>query len=60
MPDPDKPEITSYKHQILNKIKNQLFGPRIGHWDLEFDNLEKSRTNDWIPAFAGMTVFVSV
>jgi len=24
-----------------------------------FDNLVKSRSNDWIPTFAGMTVFVS-
>jgi len=40
-PDPDKPEITNYKHQITNKfqisnkIKNQLFGIlNFGHCDL--------------------------
>jgi hypothetical protein len=41
MPNPDKPEITNYKHQmtnkfqISNKIKKQLFGIlNLGHCDL--------------------------
>ena len=41
MPNPDKPEITNYKHQITNKfqlsnkIKSQLFGIlNFGHCDL--------------------------
>jgi len=41
MPNPDKPEITIYKHQITNKfqisikIKSQLFGIlNFGHCDL--------------------------
>ena len=44
MPNPDKPEITNYKHQmtnkfqISNKIKKQLFGIlNLGHCDLPFD-----------------------
>ena len=33
--NPDKPEITNYKHQISNKIKSQLFGIlNFGHCDL--------------------------
>ena len=36
--NPDKPEITNYKHQITNKIKIQLFGIlNFGHCDLPFD-----------------------
>ena len=41
MPNPDKPEITKYKHQITNKfqisneIRHQLFGIlNFGHCDL--------------------------
>jgi len=41
MPNPDKPEITKYKHQITNKfqisnkIRRQLFGIlNFGHCDL--------------------------
>ena len=31
--NPDKSEITNYKHQISNKIKDQLFGIlNFGHW----------------------------
>ena len=38
MPNPDKSEITNYKHQITNKIKNQLLGIlNFGHCDLPFD-----------------------
>jgi hypothetical protein len=43
-PNPVKPEITSYKHQITkkfqisSKIKRQLFGIlNFGHCDLPFD-----------------------
>ncbi len=48
-PNPDKPEITNYKHQITNKfqiyniqisnkIKSQLFGIlNFGHCDLPFE-----------------------
>ena len=33
--NPDKSEITNYKHQISNKIKDQLFGTlNFGHCDL--------------------------
>jgi hypothetical protein len=44
IPNPDKPEITNYKHQITNKFqistkfKRQLFGfLNFGHCDLPFD-----------------------
>ena len=44
MLNPNKPEITNYKHQITNKfqisnkIKRQLFGIlNFGHCDLPFD-----------------------
>jgi len=34
-PNPDKPEITNFKHQITNKNKNQLFGIlNFSHCDL--------------------------
>ena len=38
--NPDKPEITNYKHQIPNKIEHHLFDPprRIGHCDLPIFN----------------------
>ncbi len=35
VPNPDKPEITNYKHQITNKIKSQVFGIlNFSHCDL--------------------------
>jgi len=35
LPNPDKPEIANYKHQITNKIKSQLLGIlNFGHCDL--------------------------
>jgi len=42
---PDKPKITNYTHQISN---------------LNIEGIVKGRSNDRMPAFAGMTTFVFI
>jgi len=56
--NPDKPEITNNKHQLILKVGQ--INAKLKNPNLKYDKIVKSRFKDWIPAFAGMTAVISI
>ena len=56
--NPDKPELTNNKHQLILKVGQ--INAKLKSPNLKYDKIVKSRFKDWIPAFAGMTAVISI